>query len=494
MPLTVLSHAQLRSLLLSLTQDEIISIQKDLAVALREYSLGNQTHGCSASYQPRRTVITRLNGCSTLFMPASTGRTLGIKMISLQDGDVAGSAVEGGLDAAPNSTESAARNGNGNSTGNGDVSPKAPRSSGPRASSASLSSEQSEGGSLASQDESSSSPSVSANNNNASGSINELGLSETMGGWPAPGTRDTSPKGSVTLVDEEGLPFGLINALELTAFRTALSTTMLFNKRKRARTLVVFGAGRQAYWHIRLALTLRGADIKRVYIFNRSFDRVMDLLKDIYSPANSSWRGDVKFSAVSSDFVEYGRLLTEAIRKADAIFCCTPSIEPLFPADLLTSKEGRRKGRFVCAVGSYKPHMTELHPDILRDEVNLQGHPHKHFQKQTRPCGVVVVDSLGAAMKEAGEIIQAEIQPHQVVELGELLMVRQATRRESITSSENALQDDNREKEEKSLRKWIEGGNVMFKSVGLGLMDVVSGGHLIDLARERGVGTLVEDF
>jgi ornithine cyclodeaminase/alanine dehydrogenase-like protein (mu-crystallin family) len=229
-----------------------------------------------------------------------------------------------------------------------------------------------------------------------------------MGAWPGVGSRDTSPQGSVTLLDDNSHPFGLINAEELTPFRTALTATMIFNKRKRVRTVVVFGAGKQAYWHIRLALILRGEDIKRVFIVNRSFERAAQLLREIYAPENSSWRRDVKFSAVSSEFGEYQRILHDAINKADAIFCCTPSHEPLFPAELLTSREGRRKGRLISAIGSYKPQMTELHPDILREEVTVQP-PHRHFHKHVQRSGVVVVDSLDAAMKEAGELMSNPI-------------------------------------------------------------------------------------
>lgn len=485
-PLTILSQAQLRSLLLSLTSDEITTLQQGLADALRQYSTGSQDQGCSSSYQPQRTAITRANGCTTLFLPASTGQTIGMKMISLQDGDKAGCAVESGTNIPETekaSTRSRSRTGRGSMT--------------------SQSSETSEQSAASSQDEdderdgdggSSGAPSSSHKSSLPSGTVNQQpitstttapNVSETLGAWPGAGTRDTSPQGSVTLLDEESLPFGLINAHELTPFRTALTAMMLFIKRTKVKTLAVFGAGKQAYWHIRLALTLRGSEIKRVHIFNRSFDRAAKLLQDIYSPENSSWRGDVKFSAVSSEFGDYTRIVGEAVRKSDAIFCCTPSIEPLFPAELLTSRDGRRKGRLVSAIGSYKPHMTELHPDILRDEVTVHGTSHRHLHKYIKRSGVVVVDGLDAALKEAGEIMQADVKPHQAVEIGELLMVREASRQDP---SEKAADDT------KSLREWLERGNVIYKSVGLGLMDLVTGGDLLRLARERNLGTTVEEF
>jgi ornithine cyclodeaminase/alanine dehydrogenase-like protein (mu-crystallin family) len=274
---------------------------------------------------------------------------------------------------------------------------------------------------------------------------------------------------------------------------------MLFNKRKRVRTITVFGAGKQAYWHIRLALLLRGPDIKRVYIINRSFERAATLLRDIYSPDNSSWRRDVKFSAVSSDFIEYPRLLKEAVRKADAIFCCTPSLTPLFPAEYLTSTQGRKKGRLISAIGSYKPHMAELHPELLRHEVRPhQPHAHHHHKHAARG-GVVVVDSLETCLQEAGEIIQAELGAHQLVEIGELMIVREAARLD-ISSSHNNHNDNHTGAGggggggEKGLQRWLESGNVIYKSVGLGLMDLVTGGDVIALARQRHMGTEIDDF
>lgn len=483
MPLTILSGSQLRALLLSLDRDEIVDLQRNLADALREYSTGTQEQGCSATYQPQRTAITRHNGCTTLFMPATTGQTLGIKMISLQDGGTAGCALER---SALEFSDS-------------DVSSRRSRNSSIRNSVASLSSEMSDlsvGSSVEDNNSTTTGTSGTSGTGDStddsvllSGCCNQLpvnspSISKTLGAWPGVGTRNTSPRGSVTLLDSQSLPFGLINAHELTAFRTALASLMIFNKRKKVRTLLVFGAGTQAYWHIRLAMILRGDEIRRVYIVNRSFDRAAELLRDIYQPENADWRGDAKFSAMSTDFGEYGRILKAHVRKADVIFCCTPSVEPLFPAEYLTSRDGRQKGRLISAVGSYKAHMAEVHPDILRDEVNVSP-PHRHFHKHTRRSGVVVVDSLDAALKEAGEIIQAGIKPQQVVELGELMMVRHAT---------HNLSEEEAAEEEKSLREWVERGNVIYKSVGLGLMDLVTGGDLVRLARDRKLGTTVEDF
>jgi ornithine cyclodeaminase/alanine dehydrogenase-like protein (mu-crystallin family) len=287
------------------------------------------------------------------------------------------------------------------------------------------------------------------------------------------------------MLDAKGYPTGVVNAEELTAFRTALAATLMFQKRENVHTITVFGAGKQAYWHIRLALLLKGDQIKQVNIINRSFERSARLMKSFYELESSEaaqWRKDVKFSALSPGFGEYGRLLKEEVRKADAIFCCTPSVEPLFPAEFLTSHEGRRKGRYISAIGSYAPHMTELHPDILRHAVEPDtGH---HHHKHAKRGGVVIVDSLESCMKEAGEVIQAKLRPDNLVEIGELIMVKRAALKEVELGGDG----------EKGLVDWLVRGNVIYKSVGMGLMDLVVGGDVVTLARERGFGTTIPDF
>lgn len=279
---------------------------------------------------------------------------------------------------------------------------------------------------------------------------------------------------------------GFVNAEELTAFRTALASTLLFSRRSKVHSITVFGAGKQAYWHIRLALILRGPEIHHVNIINRSFTTTEPLMREIYK--SEDWvdlrnsNEKLRFSVLSGEYGEYTRLLKEHVRSADVIFMCTPSTSPLFPAEHLISSEGRKKGRYISLIGSYKPHMVELHPTILRHAVepDHKHHHHKHADKG----GVIVVDSLEACLKEAGEIIQAGITAEQLVEVGELIMVKKAAMKEIEMGGEG----------EKGLKRWLVAGNVIYKSVGLGLMDLCVGEDIVLLARERGVGTTIEDF
>ncbi|SLM39097.1 Ornithine cyclodeaminase/mu-crystallin [Lasallia pustulata] len=406
MPLTVLTDADVRTLLHSLTRDDIVTLQHNLAETLHEYSTGTQeTTACCSTNQPQRISITGNNGQTTLFMPANTSTSTGVKIISL-----AAAPVPGSDSSSINST----------------FTPP---------------------------------PSLAS-------------------------SQSTTPTGSLTLLDSSGTPLGFINAEELTAFRTALASSLIFSRRSSVHSIAVFGAGKQAYWHIRVALLLRGPEIHYVNIINRSFARAQPLMEEIYT--SDEWANvrspKLKVTILSADYGEYARLCKEHVRSADVVFMTTPSTAPLFPAEYLTSTEGRRKGRYISAIGSYKPHMVELHPDILRHTVK-PPHGH-HFHKHADKGGVVVVDSIEACLKEAGEVIQAGLGPEQLVEVGELLMVKKAAMKDLEMGGEG----------EKGMKRWLEAGNVLYKSVGLGLMDLCVGEDIVDLARERKVGTTIEDF
>lgn len=161
--------------------------------------------------------------------------------------------------------------------------------------------------------------------------------------------------------------------------------------------------------------------------------------------------------------------------------------------------------------------MIEIHPDILRQAVAPQHG--RHFHKHAKQGGAIVVDSVEACMREAGEILQAGLEGDQVVELGELVMLKrdaEARRRSAAASSSSQsslgtessagvqiVPDDNcpgaitgggLDEGDLGLRDWLEKGNVIYKSVGLGLMDVVVGADLVALADERGVGVRIDNF
>ncbi|KAF4460137.1 hypothetical protein FALBO_13096 [Fusarium albosuccineum] len=338
------------------------------------------------------------------------------------------------------------------------------------------------------------------------------------------GVKPKSPTGVVNLFRPDGSPLGIVHASALTAFRTALASTCLLARRNYVKTLTVFGSGLQAYWHIRLALMMRGSTIKNVHVINRRWsDNAAGLLKKFTRISSEiklreGW-SNTKFGLLISTFHEYQRLLKEQMREADVVYCCTPSQEDLFDG---------------------------THLDLA---VKQYDKPHRHFHKHAPEGGVIVVDNIQGVLKEAGEIIAANIGPHQLVELGELVMLHRLAIEESDdpTSSQASVasdmdkldlhgrapsmstvfgtsdrpsspsgsvgsdsrksssifhfrkgssssSDNKKRKKEDHLVRWLRDGTVIYKSVGLGLMDLVVGMHLVEVANDKNIGTRIEGF
>ena len=432
MPLTVLSDDDVHGLLHNLSKDELEVFRGNLGNALHEYSTGAQDVPACSSNQPSRIQLCG-KGKTTLVIPAQTSAATGVKVVTV--------GTPPPLPATPESSRSSF---NTSTSANG------------------------------------SNPSLNSTRDSSLYSLPSLPSTTT-------GT-STAPTGTLTLLSPAGTPIALVAASSLTAFRTALASTLLLQKRTRLHSIAVFGAGAQAYWHIRLALLLRGADIHHVRIINRSFAGAEPLLKTIMTdPSWAALRGanpKLDFSVLSAEFGEYPRLLKEHVRDADAIFFCTPATTPLFPHEFLTSSEGRKKGRFLSLIGSYREHMLEVHPEVLRQAV-APDHGHMHFHRHAERGGAILVDSLDACMKEAGEIIQAGLKAQQLVEIGELIMVKRAVMKE-IGEMGGAG--------EPGLKRWLEAGNVIYKSVGLGVMDVSVGQDLVQLAEAMNVGVRIDNF
>ncbi|KIH94190.1 ornithine cyclodeaminase [Sporothrix brasiliensis 5110] len=501
MSLTILKDDEIAELLNYLTFDELESFRSVLKQALYEYSTGTQSVQDGDIQQPPRTSVTSpVTGCTTLFMPSCSTEGLGMKARK---------------DTLP----------------------------------------------------------------------------------PPVGTQakaNIRPTGALTLYSETGNPIGILHASTLTAFRTALASACLLQRRDTVKNITVFGCGEQAYWHVRLALLLRGDTIRHVNIISRRFDSSRAFVARFYKMATAvkereGWASDTKFSILTTGYNDYERLLSENLRSSDVIFCCTPSTEPLFDHRVLTNHEGRRRGRLIVAIGSYTHEMRELPAELLRQATKTPDKTHVHYHKHAVEGGVVVVDTLDGALKEAGEIAEAGLGPRHLVELGELVMLSRVALLDddssediqslssastfSATSSEfeklslngpamssvyGSSQDtmpkittshapstadalaspttptvasgggsnsrsasparkgsggllssltprhhrrsssqasvDRRKKKEDQSARWLQRGNVIYKSVGLGLMDLSVGLRLIDFAREKGVGTRVPGF
>jgi len=292
--------------------------------------------------------------------------------------------------------------------------------------------------------------------------------------------------GAILVCDADGRASGLVNAAEITAFRTSLGSILAYQHRRRTANIVVFGAGKQALWHLRLALMLRGADIRSVVIVNRSEGRARGLLArlgEMDRVGVSSSSQHVHFSIVAAgSSPEQEIQLKSLVQNADVIFCTTPSRVPLFPGEWLLSKGRGSAAPFISAIGSYKLDMQELDPELLKAVVldgksPLTSNTHTDGDGQSGE-GVVMVDSLEACAQEAGEIVLAGLRMESQLEIGfihDRLKTSDAESRERLVS-------------------WLEEGLVMYKSVGLGIMDLAVSNALLDLAVSKEVGTCLDAF
>ncbi|KAK0129850.1 hypothetical protein ONS96_000399 [Cadophora gregata f. sp. sojae] len=473
MPLTVLSDENVKEVLNNLTKENVETLQIAMRNAIHEYATGTTNSGACADNQPKRTVIESAStGTTTLFMPSISSSALAVKVVTL---------------ASPSSNPAAANTGN----------------------------------------------------------------------------ADATPYGAISLMDSNGKPFGFLNAEELTAFRTALASSLLMLRRTKVKTITVFGTGKQAYWHVRLALLLRGSTIKNVHFINRDFnERATRIMRSFvtYDMATKRTEGwvDTQFDLASLKYIEIDRILKQRLRASDMIFCTTPSTEPLFDHTILTNTEGRMRPRLIIAVGSYKPHMIEVPTEVVNQAIKVHGAGH-HFHKRAEEGGVIVVDSL-ECLKEAGELVQAGVRSDRTVELGELVMLDQMhphdddlpiedsppssfgdlsispdgvksmskifgdssiesprsssrspsrkssfslnrkssfslrpSRSTSVSSQSGRRRKEQTEKEDQ-MSRWLSSGNVIYKSVGMGLMDLVVGGEVVKLAMAKDIGTTVQNF
>jgi hypothetical protein len=60
------------------------------------------------------------------------------------------------------------------------------------------------------------------------------------------------------------------------------------------------------------------------------------------------------------------------------------------------------------------------------------------------------------------------------------------------TRSESSSETE--KKKEDGLARWLRDGTVVYKSVGLGLMDLVIGMHVVRVANQKNIGTQIEGF
>ncbi|KIW84043.1 hypothetical protein Z517_03289 [Fonsecaea pedrosoi CBS 271.37] len=290
--------------------------------------------------------------------------------------------------------------------------------------------------------------------------------------------------GLLALCDKHGVPVGIINADEITAYRTSLSVMIPYVWRARTAHIVVFGAGKQALWHVRLTLALRGDEIAQIAIVNRSAERAESLVAQLQHENDAHWKSPAKVTCISPITPNYEQRLEGLLAEADIVFCTTPSAKPLFPARYLKVQLNSSTGStgcYVSSVGSWQPDMIELDPQLLRDAVDSSRgkNPLGHGG------GLVLVDDRNECLRSSGEVIGSQLQADDLIEAGEML----SWARSSSSSSSSSSFSTN-----KSPHEWLSHGFVVYKSIGVSSTDLAAGMAILALARERGSGVSVADF
>lgn len=234
-------------------------------------------------------------------------------------------------------------------------------------------------------------------------SPDEVGIKVISGG-PGNNTKGLGFQGCVLIMDEvTGQLQAVLNANTLTAFRTALASTLGLIKKiplenEILSEVTVFGVGLQAYWHVKLALILYEGKIKQVNILNRSLKNAETLAGKLSNEFGSY----VKFNAFLYHDESLGFL--SHVKNSSIIFGCTPATDAIIKKEYLN--QNPQFPKFISLIGSYKPHMIELDLDVCKD---------------LKQKGVsIIVDSREHTLHEAGELIQAEFSGDQLIEIHEL--------------------------------------------------------------------------
>jgi len=223
------------------------------------------------------------------------------------------------------------------------------------------------------------------------------------------------PVGTVIVFDAEGTPLGMVDGPTLTAIRTGagagLATDLLASPS--ATSMAMLGAGAMAYDQVEAVRAVR--TLTDIRIWSRS---------------------GAKADALAARF-NAGRPVAsanDAVSGADIISTATPSRSPLFDHSAVGDATVH-----LNAVGAFTPDMVEIPGSLVR----------RCFR---------VVDDVDAARAEAGDLLQAGVEPD-------------ATMADLLHGRVEAPK-----------------GTTMFKSVGIASQDVAAAVAAIDAAENSSAG------
>lgn len=152
----------------------------------------------------------------------------------------------------------------------------------------------------------------------------------------------------------------------ITALRTGAASGLATDRlaRRDSRNLALFGCGAQGRTQLEAVCTVR--DIERVWVFDISRERA------------AFFQGEMK-KRISAEIVVAQDFT--ALRDADIICTATNATQPLF------GREHIRPGTHINAIGSFKPQMQELDPELVQ-------------------ASRIYLDDPRACMQESGDMIK----------------------------------------------------------------------------------------
>jgi ornithine cyclodeaminase len=248
------------------------------------------------------------------------------------------------------------------------------------------------------------------------------------------GTPYDSHQGIVVLFEpEHGVPRAILDASAITAIRTAAASGLATRTlaREDSGDLAILGSGVQASAHLEAMSCAR--KLRRVRVFSPTRSE-----REAFAARESRRHG------IPVESVESAR---SAVEGAEVVCTVTSSAEPVLLGEWLSP------GAHVNAVGACTKQARELDTKaVLRSRL--------------------FVDLRESALNEAGDFLIPKSEgalgdEHILGELGDVLLGRCAGRRSADEIT-------------------------LFKSLGIAVEDLVVASHLDRVARERGVGTLVE--
>ncbi len=151
--------------------------------------------------------------------------------------------------------------------------------------------------------------------------------------------------GFVLLIDNTtGEILSLMDGEFITALRTGAASGLAtkYFSREDSKRVAVFGCGKQGRTQLEAVDAVRS--LERVWIFDKSREQAESFVKDM------------------EDIIEAPITIADdpaVLREADIICTATNSTEPLF------FKEHIKPGTHINAIGSFKPTMRELDPEII---------------------------------------------------------------------------------------------------------------------------------